>query len=271
MHRAFCLPAALLLSLPACATVAAPALAVPGADRLSTADLADLALGAPVVMEGTVRRVTRSGDSATAGLERAYLETDVTAAIRSPGPLGPQQGFVWEGTRDAMKRLKGSRVLVFARPVEGRPGQLQMIARDALVASTPERIGTVRALLSEAAAPDAAPAITGVARAFHTAGPVGDEGETQLFLMTDNGQPVSISVLRVPGRRPAWSLSTGDVAGAAAPAPRRDTLAWVRLACGLPASVPAAALPTEARDAQAVQRDYRFVSESLGPCGRTRG
>lgn len=273
MPRPFPLPIALslALALPACASVANGAAAAPAAKTLSFADLADLALSSPVVLEGEVKRVTRTRDGATGqGEERAYVEADITAAIRSPAPLGPRQGWIWEGSRDALRGLKGSRVLAFARPVSGRPGQLQLIDRDALVASTPERSATVRYILTAAAQSDAAPEITGVVRAFHTAGTVAGEGETQLFLATADGRPVSISVLRVPGRQPAWSLATGDVVGASAPAPRRDSLAWYRLACGLPAAVPATSLPDNPADAEAVRRDYAFVLGSLGPCGRTR-
>lgn len=258
------------LSLPGCATAQSVA-AIQSAPAAGYADLADLALVAPVVAEAVVRRVTRQRDALVPpGRARAYLEGDVTAAVRAPGPLGAQQGWVWEGPEDAVRSLKGARALLFARPLTGRPGLLQLVAPDAQQPSTPDRLATVRALVAEAARPDAAPAITGVTRAFFTPGALPGEGVTQLFVGTATGAPVSITVRRRPGEAASWSLALGDVVGAAAPAPERRTLTWYRLACGLPASLSADSLPDVAADADRVRRDYSFVLAGLGPCGRTR-
>ena len=261
-----------LLPLAGCAAVP-PARA---ADRavpvpLSFADLADLALDAPVVAEAAVARVTPVRDAPVGpGLARAYVEVALGAVIRSPAPLEPEQGYLIEGPEAALRRARGTRVLLFARPVPGRPGQLQLVAPDAQVPWTPERAATVRDLLTAAAAPDAPPVVTGVSRAFHVPGQVAGEGETQLFLGTADGAPVSVTVLRAPGRRPSWQLALGDVVGAPVAAPRRDTLTWYRLACGLPDSLPPGALPDDPSNAEAARADYRFVRESLGPCERTR-
>lgn len=265
------LPLALaLLALPGCATAQSAASST-GAPAASYADLADLALAAPVVAEATVRRVVPQRDAPVqAGRARVYLEADVTAAVRAPGPLAPRQGWVWEGPEAAARSLKGARVLVFAQPLPDRPGLLQLIAPDAQQPSTPERLATVRSIVAEAARPDAVPAITGVARAFFTPGALPGEGTTQMFLTTENGAPVSMTVRRRPGAPPSWSLALGDVVGAAAPAPERRTLTWYRLACGLPASPTANSLPESTADAERVRSDYAFVLASLGPCGRTR-
>lgn len=262
-------------ALSGCATTGAQADASadtrPLAD-LSVADLADLALAAPVVAEATIARITPVRDAATEpGLARGYVESALTGVIRSPGALGPEQGWLVDAPERSLRGLKGRRVLIFARTVPGRPGQLQLIAPDAQIDWTPERAAIVRRLLTAANAVGAPPAITGVGRAFHVPGPVAGEGETQLFLTTATGEPVSITVLRQPGRRPSWRLALGDVVGAAAAAPTPDSLAWVRLACGLPAALMPASLPDEPRLAEAVRADYRFVLDSLGPCGRTRG
>lgn len=266
------LSATALSALPACVSAdggGAGATARPNAE-LSVADLADLALDAPVVAEATVTRVTPVRDAPTApGLARAYVEAELSGVIRAPGPLGPEQG--WLVDAPSLRALKRRRVLIFARPVPGRPGQLQLTADDAQIDWTPDRAATVRRLLTAAAAPGAPPAITGVGRAFHTPGPVAGEGETQLFLTTESDAPVSITVLRQPGRQPSWQLALGDVVGAAAAAPTPGSLSWYRLACGLPATLPSASLPDDRRLAEAVRADYRFVLDSLGPCGRTRG
>ncbi len=264
-----------LAALPACAAQgsAPAALDRPGAaDPLAFADLADLALAAPIALEGTVTGASRTRDPvAPAGQVSAYVELDIGAVIRAPAPLGARQGYLWQGTDRQRRALSGARVLVFARPLPGRPGLLQLVAPDAQLAWTPERSATVRALLADAAKPDAPPAITGVTRAFTVPGQVAGERQTQIFLATEAGAPVSLSVLRAPGRPPSWRLALGDVVGAAAAAPRPDTLVWYRLACGLPPELPAAALPDDPVLAAAARADYRFVRDALGPCGRTRG
>lgn len=265
------LSATALAALPACVSAGSGAIARPTSE-LSVADLADLALDAPVVAEATVTRMTPVRDAPTApGLARGYVEAALSAVIRAPGPLGPEQGWLVDGPTRSLRSLKRRRVLIFARPVPGRPGQLQLTADDAQIDWTPERAATVRRLLTDAAAPGAPPAITGVGRAFHTPGPVAGEGETQLFLLTESDAPVSMTVLRQPGRRPSWQLALGDVVGDAAAAPVPGSLTWYRLACGLPAALQSASLPDDPRLAEAVRADYRFVLDSLGPCGRTRG
>ena len=68
----------------------------------------------------------------------------------------------------------------------------------------------------------------------------------------------------------AWGASFSEVAGDSAP-PRRETLAWYRLACFLPPVLPTAAnLSESAEDRAQAEIDYRLVIAGLGPCPRTR-
>jgi hypothetical protein len=54
-------------------------------------------------------------------------------------------------------------------------------------------------------------------------------------------------------------------------APARNTLLWYRLACALPRTLDTRLVESqEPQLIAAAQADYRFVMESLGPCGRTR-
>jgi hypothetical protein len=58
---------------------------------------------------------------------------------------------------------------------------------------------------------------------------------------------------------------------AAAETPRRDTLLWYRLACTLPAALPAPSLADAApAEADAIRADYRLIMVQLGPCLRNR-
>jgi hypothetical protein len=53
--------------------------------------------------------------------------------------------------------------------------------------------------------------------------------------------------------------------------PARDSLAWYRLACFLPGSLPRGSNLSEGQAARAAaERDYRAVMDRLGPCPRTR-
>jgi hypothetical protein len=78
--------------------------------------------------------------------------------------------------------------------------------------------------------------------------------------------------LRRPGERPRWSVALSEIVDEAATPPARETLLWYRLACALPATLPAQSLAegTSEQDAAAIRADYRLVLDSLGPCGRTR-
>ena len=117
-------------------------------------------------------------------------------------------------------------------------------------------------------APDAPPAITGIANAFHVAGTLPGTGETQIFMQTESGRPVSISVLRRPGEAPQWAVALSEIVDEAAAPPLPDTLLWYRLACGLPRTLPATAVQAmESADRDQARADYRFVLTALGPCG----
>jgi len=284
MIRPLLLAAALpLASLPApsglSAQVGRPSgTAVPDEAQPGYADLADLVLASPVIADATIRSAARIKGAEAAGLApgltRFYVEADVAALIRGAAGLPPRVGYLVDVAPDARGRvpkLKKARVLIFARTVPGSPDQLQLSAPDAQLAWTPSLDARVREIGRAALAADAPPAITGVASAFHVAGSLPGEGETQLFLRTADQRPVSLSILRRPGERPRWSVALGEIVDEGAGPPARDTLLWYRLACDLPAALPAESVASlEPADAAIAQEDYRFVIESLGPCGRKR-
>jgi hypothetical protein len=129
----------------------------------------------------------------------------------------------------------------------------------------------VRTITKEAVLLGAPDAISAISSAFHTPGTVIGESETQIFLRTAGGEPISISVLSRPGQEKRWAVSTGDVIDESAQAPARNTLLWYRLACSLPRSLDSKLIESsEPASIAGAQGDYRFVLASLGPCGRTR-
>ncbi len=242
------------------------------------ADLADLALSAPVIADVTIRSATAIKGAEAAGVapghQRSYVEADVGALIRGAGGLPTRVGYLFDAATDARgraPRLKKMRVLIYARRVPGAADQLQLVAPDAQLDWTPDTEQRSRAIARDALSPDAPPVITGVGNAFYVPGSLPGEGETQIFLTTANNRPVSLSVLRRPGEERRYAVALSEIVDESAAPPARDTLLWYRLACALPASLPdhsTASLSPE--NAQAAREDYRFVLQKLGPCGRER-
>jgi hypothetical protein len=162
-------------------------------------------------------------------------------------------------------------VLVLASRVPNREGELRLSAPDAQIPFAPDTAERLRAILRESAAPNAAPRITGIGRAFHVEGTLPGEGETQIFLQTADQRPISLNILRRPNQRPRWSVALSEIVDEAAAPPAPETLLWYRLACTLPARLPQQSLrEASADEATAIQADYRVVIQGLGPCARTR-
>jgi hypothetical protein len=129
----------------------------------------------------------------------------------------------------------------------------------------------VRAILREASGAAPPPRIAGIGRAFHAPGSLPGESETQIFLQTAGGRPVSLNVLRRPGQTPLWSVALSEIVDDAAQPPAPDTLLWYRLACALPQALPQQSLAdSDAASVRAIRSDYRLVLDRLGPCRRSR-
>lgn len=246
---------------------------------LTYADLADLALPAPVAVHVRIRQaIPLKGAQAIgvpAGRTRFYVEADIVSLIRGPAGFAPRVHYLTDlpngsdgGT--ALKR-KSEYLLLAAPSSRGDQGGVKLATPDAHIPWTPDLGTRIRALLLEAAAPGAAPAITGVGSAFHVPGSLPGESETQLFLLADKGKPVSISVLRRPGQTPQWAVALGEIVDESAGPPQPDSLLWYRMACGLPRSLPAASLADASpQAATAIRSDYALVLNRLGPCVRHR-
>lgn len=250
------------------------------AENWQYADVADLVLGAPVIATGTVVEAIVVPDSGQVSrppnMIRYYLVIAIDGLIRGPaGGLAPRVSLLADipsGARGRPPRLRKSKILLAAQPVADRPGELRLVARDALQPWSAAFEARVRAVAAAALAPNAPPQIVGVQSAFHVAGTLEGEGETQIFLATATGQPVSLSVLRRPGIAPSWSVALGEIVDEASGPPQPGTLLWYRLACSLPRALPMAAVgELTSDDAAAAQRDFALIRTALGPCARTRG
>lgn len=254
-----------------------PAMAEAGLPAPPYADMADLVIASPLVIDATIRSTSKIKPAEATGLApgatRFYVEADVNALIRGPGAIPPRVGYLLDAAPDPLGRTpkyKKSRVLLFARPVAGQGGQIQLVTPGAQLGWSPASDALARRITGEVLAADAPPVVVGVGNAFHVPGSLPGEGETQIFLRTADRRPVSLSILRRPGEQPRWAVALSEIIDDAAAPPKPDTLLWYRLACFLPRALPddSAASLSESDSAQA-REDYRFVLERLGPCGRT--
>lgn len=274
----------LTLGIPAVSAMQAQAPAA-AASPYSYADVADLATAAPIALHARIYKATalkaERAPGVAAGHARFYVEADVISLIRGSGPLAARISYLVDLPLDARgkppKLKKKQPVLLFARPVAGatagtsNTGSVRLIAPDAQLPWDPATEAQVRAVLTELVKPGAAPAITGIANGFHVPGTLPGEGETQLFLNTSTGEPVSLTVLTAADGSRRWAAAFGEIVDGSAAVPARNTLAWYRLACGLPRQLPLNKLAgTAPEDRRKAASDYGVILGALGECTRTR-
>jgi hypothetical protein len=248
------------------------------ATNTSYADMADLVVSAPLIVDVTIRKLTKVPATQAVGvpahLQRHLVEADVTALLRGVDGIGGKIRFLLDVPLDAkgkLPKLKKQRYFLFANKVANMPGTIRLVKPNALAQWSASNDALVRAITREAVQVDAPQAVTGVTNAFHSAGSVPGEGDTQIFLSSTGGQPYSISIASRSGQPKRWSVSTSELIEEGASAPKRQTLIWYRLACGLPPQLSEAHLESsDADNAARARADYAFVLQSLGRCDRTR-
>lgn len=254
-----------------------PALAVP-AESASYADIADLVVISPLIVDATIKNLRKIAPEQAVGvpatLQRVLVEADIVALIRGQEGVTPRVRFLLDVPKDAkgkLPKLKKQRLFLLGNTVPGRPGEIRLSRPNALVQWSPANDQLVRAITKEAVQIDAPDRITAITSAFYSAGTVLGEGETQIFLKTAKDQPLSLSVLSRPGEAKRWAVSTAEVIDESATAPQKFTLLWYRLACGLPRALsPDLVEAADSDNAARAQADYKYILDSLGPCGRTR-
>lgn len=260
----------------------APAVAA-ATSPYSYADLADLAVAAPMAIHARIRKAAalkpEQAPGLAAGHVRFFIEADVVSLIRGSGPLAARISYLVDlplAANGKAPKLKSKQpVLIFARSVASGTttdtGSVRLVAPDAQLAWDPATEARLRAILTELVKPGAPPAITGIANGFHVPGTLPGEGETQLFLNTATGEPVSLTVITAADGSRRWAAAFGEIVDGSAAVPRRDTLAWYRLACGLPKALPLDKLAgTAPEDRNKAAADYAMILGALGECTRTR-
>jgi len=277
----------LIPALAAIAAVSLPGAAVgadsrvatmPASAALSYADIADLADTAPMVVRAQPRKTVAVEPERAKGVKpgwgRYYVEAKTESVVAGTQPLGQMLRYLVDLPLDAKgkpPKFKKQSVILFARPVSGRPGELQLVRPDAQLLWDAPLDQRLRDILKELYAPGAAHKVTGVREAIFVPGNLAGESESQFFLSTANGEPAAIAVHRSPGQAPRWSVSFTELVSADAQPPARDSLAWYRLACFLPRQLPVEAnISSTPADRTAAARDYGFAIEQLGPCPRSR-
>lgn len=254
-----------------------PSLAVQ-AEGAAYADVADLVTVSPLIVDATIRNLQKIAPEQAIGVpadrQRMLVEADITALIRGQGGITPRVRFLLDVPKDAkgkFPKLKRQRLFLFGSTVDGKPGEIRLSRPNALVQYSFANDALVRNITKEAVLIDAPPKISGVISAFYSAGTVLGEGETQIFLRTAKDQPLSLSILSRPGQERRWAVSTAEVIDESASAPAKFTLLWYRLACDLPRTLsPDLVEAADSDNAARAQADYKFVLDSLGPCGRKR-
>ncbi len=203
---------------------------------------------------------------------RLYLESLTRNLLSSATGIGESLIFVTDADRTADGRApdwEERDFVIFADSVRARPGEVQLVSSRAMFAHGPVIEERVRRVLRQLAAADAPPVITGVRDVISVPGNLVGESETQMFVETANGAPVSLTVVRRPGFAPQWGVSLGEIVDSSARPPEPETLAWFRFACFLPGELAESAFLQTDRDSRRQAReDYAFVLAELGPCER---
>ena len=242
----------------------------------SYADLADLADPAQLVVKAQIRKqaeVERErAPGLAAGHARLYIEARTEALISGTVPLGESLRYVVDVPLTAqgkVPKLRKQDVIVFGRSVPGQPGVLQLVSPESQLLWSEDTEARLRPVLAQLVAPDMPPRVTGIRDALSIEGNLAGESETQIFLSTETGDPVSLTVIRRPGQDPVWGVSWTDIVDQAAGPPAPQTLEWYRLACFLPAQVGASQmLATDPASRARTREDYAYILRQLGPCVR---
>lgn len=252
-----------------------PGLAISAQDA-AYSDIADLVTISPLIIDTTIKNARKVSPEAAIGVpqnrQRMLVEADVMALIRGQEGIANRVRFVLDVPKDAkgkLPKLKKQRLFLLGSTLPNRPGEIRLSRPNALIQYSAANDTLLRAITKEAVQIDAPRKITGIISAFHSAGTVIGEGETQIFIKTENNAPLALSILSRPGQQKRWSVSTSEVIDEAASAPQKFTLLWYRLACDLPRTLDSTLVEAGETDSIArAQADYSFVIQSLGPCGR---
>lgn len=231
--------------------------------------LVDLSLAAPVIVRATITRSRRIAASAAPGLGpgqfRLLITATVDSALIAPDAVPRTLSWLQDTPADARGRapdLQGGSVLAWLR-APSSDGQTTLVAGNASQPWSAPLEARVRAIATEIRTGNV-PVITGVTNGFRVPGTVAGEAESQFFLATQGNRPLTMVVLDRPGQQRQIQVASTDIIDESATSVLPDTLVWYRLACALPARLPASAGGADQNLANA----WASAMASLGPCLR---
>ena len=238
------------------------------------ADLAGLTEQADVVALVEVRDQAQVEPERAPGLApghaRLYIEARTQGLLAGRSALGESLAYLVDvplNAKGKAPKLEKQRFLIYADAVPGRPGELRLVGPQVPANVPTEELA--RTVIAAFAAPDAPPAVTGVRDVMSVPGNLVGESETQLFLNTASGEPVSLTVIRRPGMEPTWGVSWSEIVDQSARPPAPETVDWYRLACFLPRELPGNAfLQADRASRTRAEADYRYILDQLGDCPR---
>jgi len=266
---------AFLLGVSMFAEPASPAPQAAPSATLTWTDVADLAIASPVIVRATARRVAplsrRLAPDLPPGEIRVLMEADLVDVLKASGILPARARWLWQGPAGPRGRppfAAGDELILFlvreAGPGGGPGADYRLANAAGQLRWTDALEREVRTILSEVRRPDAPAAIRAIANGFHVPGTVAGESESQFFLVTEDGRPMTLVVLRRPGAEPVVRLATGDLIDDSAVEIVRDTLVWRALACTMPGELP----PALAAD-PGLRADFAEMRRRIGACNRT--
>jgi len=229
---------------------------------------------ARIVIEEQITVPPERAPGVPPGQVRLYVEALTQALLGGSVPVGESLVFLVDQPHDIegdAPDIEELSFLVFASAVPGRPGEIQLVGGRSFLPDTPELEQRIRMVLTQLASETMPPQVTGVREVISVPGNLVGESETQIFLETQGGAPVSLNVLRRPGQRPQWGVSWTEIVDQAARPPRPETLQWYSLACFLPERLPEESFLQSDRESRVrASEDYAVILEQLGPCARSR-
>ena len=196
--RLFRAPLALALTGCSSGLLGASSAPPPAAPPVTYADVAGLADAAGLIARVEIRRQAEVEPERAPGLApghvRLYIDADTEALLYGRGALGGSVAYLADvplNSKGKPPKLKGQRMLLFARTVPGNAARLQLVGPNTQLPASPELEARVRAIATELAAADSPPRVTGIDDALWVPGNLAGESETQLFLETKSGAPVT--------------------------------------------------------------------------------
>ena len=262
------------MALPAPAFAQADSAQSVGAASISYPLVANLTLGSDVVLTGTIRKMSKLAGkealSAPEGFSRYLMTVTVTGVLLAPRAVPGEITYVWDAP-DAVygkrPKLKGESVLLFLRAVPGNDRTYQLAAQNAQIRNPDAAVSMVRSVAADPIRLSGfGHRVTGVVDATRLQRASDEDFGTHFLIETASKGLMTVSVTGGASRR-AVRVSLPDTPDDIRPL-ERNSLTGYFLACGLPQQLPEPVLATAAAigDLQAVQADYAYLRQSVGPC-----